>query len=295
MKVTKSISTVIPTFNRKLFLKKAIESCLDQTINHEIIVCNHGGTDGTDEMVKQFNDKIKYIKKEVDNGPIYCWLDGVMEAKGEFINLLFDDDWIETNYIEECMKYFDDPKVGFVFSQAKSYDDKHQKFETLYSYDYLVKDGVHKVSKYELPLLTSLISPTSFIIRKKDMIDSLHNGKLPFAKYSYKGVGPDRFMYLLCMLRYSRFGFVNKPLAYYRKHIGSITTNSHSEKNKTILIKKAYDEVDKYYYTVKYGKIFSFLNNFYIFGIRFILKNPVISFKKLISKLSREFNKNKKK
>ena len=290
MKVNKSVSTVIPTFNRELFLKKAIESSLEQTINHEIIVCNHGGSDGTDEMVKQFHGKIKYIKKEVNNGPHYCWLDGVMEAKGEFINLLFDDDWIEPNFIEECIKHFDDPKVGFVFTQAKSYDDQHQKFETTYNYDYLFKDGTYKVSKYELPLLTSLISPTAFIIRKKDMIDSLYNGKLPFAKYSYKGVGPDRFMYLLCMLRYSSFGFVNKPLAYYRKHTNSITIDSQSDKNKSILIKKAYDEIDKYYYTIKYGKIFSFLNNYYIFRIRFILNNPIIVFKKLIRKLIRKFS-----
>jgi hypothetical protein len=119
------------------------------------------------------------------------------------------------------------------------------------------------------------------------MIDSLYNGKLPFAKYSYKGVGPDRFMYLLCMLRYSSFGFVNKPLVNYRNHINSITIDSHLDKNKSILLKKAYDEVNKYYYTIKYGKIFSFLNNYYIFGIRFILNNPIISFKKLIRKLSR--------
>ena len=292
MKVNKSVSTVIPTFNRELFLKKAIESSLEQTINHEIIVCNHGGSDGTDEMVKQFHGKIKYIKKEVDNGPHYCWLDGVMEAKGEFINLLYDDDWIEPNYIEECMKYFDDPNVGFVFTQAKSYDDQHQKFEALYSYDYLVQDGVYKVSKYELPLLHGVISPTAFIMKKKDMIDSLYNGKLPFAKYFYKGVGPDKFMSLLCMLRYSSFGFVKKPLVYYRKHINSITIDSSLDEKKKILIKKAYDEVDKYYYTIKYGKIFSFLNNFYIFRIRFILSNPSIVFKKLIRKLIRKFSNN---
>ena len=64
MKNNRFISTVIPTFNRELYLKKAIQSSLDQTINHEIVVCNHGGTDGTDEMIKQFNGQIKYIKKK---------------------------------------------------------------------------------------------------------------------------------------------------------------------------------------------------------------------------------------
>ena len=292
MKDNKLISTVIPTFNRELYLKKAIESCLDQTINHEIIVCNHGGSDGTDEMVKQFHGKIKYIKKKIDNGPHYCWLDGVMEARGEFINLLYDDDWIEPNYIEECMKHFDDPKVGFVFTPANLYDDKHQKVESIHHNDYLFKDGIYKVSKYETNLLSGLISPTALIMRKKDMIDSLYNGKLPLAKYTYKGVGPDRFMILLCMLRYSSYGFVNKPLAYYRQHATSITTDSYLGENKRILIKKAYNEVDKYYYTIKYGKLFNFLNNYYIFRIRFILNNPLTGFKRLIKKLSRKSNNN---
>jgi glycosyltransferase involved in cell wall biosynthesis len=280
----KLISTVIPTFNRELYLKKAIESCLAQSISHEIIVCNHGGTDGTDKMIKKFYGQIRYIKKDTNNGPHYCWLDGVLEAKGEFINLLFDDDWIERNYIEECMKYFVNPNVGFVFSNAKLFDDKYQKIENLCN-DFLFKDGTYKVSKYELHFINYMISPTAFIIRKKDMIDSLYNGRLPFDKYSYKGVGPDKLMILLCMLRYKNFGFINKPLVYFRKHSGSITVDSLTDKKKTILINKAYNEVNKYYYTIKYGRIFSFLSNFYVFNFRLLLHSPFFFIKKIIRRL----------
>ena len=93
--INNRISTVIPTFNRELYLKEAIFSCLNQTIEHEIIVCNHGSKDGTDVLVKAFGNKIKYLSRPNDQGPIFCWLEGVMEAKGEYINLLFDDDLIK--------------------------------------------------------------------------------------------------------------------------------------------------------------------------------------------------------
>jgi glycosyltransferase involved in cell wall biosynthesis len=285
MREKKTISTVIPTFNRKLFLEKAIKSSLTQTINHEIIVCNHGGSDGTDEMIKQYEGKIKYIKKTTDNGPHYCWLDGVMEANGEYINLLFDDDWLESNYLEECMKYFHDPQVGFVFTPAKIYDDKNKTSRKVYSYDYLSKDGIYNIKRYETNLLYKLISPTSFIMRKEDMLDALYCGKLPFAKNSYKGVGPDRFMILLCLLRYQKFAFVNKPLVYFREHLNSITIDSSKDKIKKEMIKKAYDEVDEYYYTIKYGKFFSFFHNIYIFRFRYFIKNPRLSLKKIISKI----------
>jgi glycosyltransferase involved in cell wall biosynthesis len=106
MNKEKTISTVIPTFNREIYLKEAILSCLNQTIKNEIIVCNHGGTDGTDTMVKQFEGKIKYIKRNENYGPHFCWLEGILEAKGEYINLLFDDDWIKPKFIEECRPYY---------------------------------------------------------------------------------------------------------------------------------------------------------------------------------------------
>ena len=157
--------------------------------------------------------------------------------------------------------------------------------------DFLKFDGIFKIKKYELNFLNRLISPTSFIMRKEDMIDALYNGKLPLTKYTYKGVGPDRFMILLCMLRYPKFGFVKKPLVYYRKHSNSITIDSGSEKNKETLINKSYDEIDKYYYTLKYGKIFSILQNVYLFRIRFALNNPLLAFYMLFKKTKKYLKK----
>ncbi|MDA8801448.1 glycosyltransferase [Candidatus Pelagibacter bacterium] len=254
----KTISTVIPTFNREIYLKEAILSCLNQSIKHEIIVCNHGGTDGTDIMVKKFEDKIKYIKNTKDYGPHFCWLQGVMEAKGEYINLLFDDDWIEPKFIEECMKYFADEDIGFVFSATKVFDDKSKKI-TQYLHKILPTSGVYNISKHEPYFVQNLISPTSLIIRKKDMIDSLFQGKLPFAKFEYKGVGPDKLMIMMCMLRYKKFGYVSEYLSAYRSHENSITIDGISDNQKEQNFRKAYREVNFYYYTLKYAKYFLYL------------------------------------
>lgn len=253
-----TISTVIPTFNREVYLKEAILSCLNQSIKHEIIVCNHGGTDGTDLMVKEFQDKIKYIKKTKDYGPHFCWLEGIMEAKGEYINLLFDDDWIQPKFIEECMKFFTDEDVGFVFTASKVFDDCTKKI-TQHLHYILPESGVYKISQHESYFVQKLISPTSFIMRKKDMIDSLFQGKLPFAKFEYKGVGPDKLMIMMCMLRYKKFGYVSEYLSVYRSHEKSITIDGFSDKKKKQNFNRAYREVNLYYYTLKYAKYFLYL------------------------------------
>jgi glycosyltransferase involved in cell wall biosynthesis len=280
----KRISTVIPTFNREVYLKKAIQSCLAQTLNHEIIVCNHGGTDGTDKMIQEFNGKIKYIKKAKNHGPHYCWLEGVMEASGEYINLLFDDDWIEPSYLEKTMKYFDNDDIGFVFSSANVFDDKNQKVLYTMQNEFLFKSGVYEIDRYEAYFLRNLISPTSLIIRKKDMIDALYVGNLPLSKNNYRGVGPDKLMTLLCMLRYSKFGYSAEALVYYRSHQNSITIDSQSSKKKTKLLKLAYAEVDQYYYAlkwVKYSQLFKWGKNcalFYnkiFFYLRFLVRKIV--------------------
>ena len=226
-----TVSTVIPTFNREIYLKEAILSCLNQTIKHEIIVCNHGGTDGTDTMVKQFEGKIKYIKRTANHGPHFCWLEGILEASGEYINLLFDDDWIKPKFIEECVKYFDDKQVGFVFSESELIDDKTKKVFKQ-SKKILPNSGVYNIFRHESYFVQKLISPTSIIIIKKDMIDALYQGRLPLSRFEYKGVGPDKLMILICLLRYKKFGYVSEYLSVYRAHNNSITIDASSNKQK---------------------------------------------------------------
>jgi len=48
------IATVIPTYNRKHTLQRAIDSVYDQKYSsNEIIVVDDGSTDGTDEWIKR--------------------------------------------------------------------------------------------------------------------------------------------------------------------------------------------------------------------------------------------------
>jgi hypothetical protein len=68
-------------------------------------------------------------------------------------------------------------------------------------------------------------------------------------------------MILLCILRYKKFGYISEDLSVYRGHINSITVDSYSNEKKKERIKAAYNEVISYYYTLKYGKHFSYLNS----------------------------------
>ena len=74
------MAIIIPTFNRSEFVQKAIDTALSQTYPCEVVVCDHGSSDNTPKVMKKYGNKIKYIRKEEDLGPHFCWLDGLLTA-----------------------------------------------------------------------------------------------------------------------------------------------------------------------------------------------------------------------
>ena len=71
------VSIVIPTFNRARLLPRAIDSSLAQTEPSEVIVCDHGSSDDTPAVAAAYGARIRYVRREQDQGPIVCWRDGV--------------------------------------------------------------------------------------------------------------------------------------------------------------------------------------------------------------------------
>lgn len=242
----KNVSIVIPTFNRSNYLQNCIESCINQSYKCEIIVCDHGSTDDTPELMKKYSDSVTYIRREKDYGVHFCWLDGILNSTGDYIHLNFDDDWIESNFIEECMSLFEND-VGFVFSNAKVFLETENKYlDNLFdSFGEKSIIDSKKVVDFEN---SSLISPGCAVFRKEDLINNLFVGEVPFSNFHYRGVGPDILFSLMTTLKYNKVGFVKEPLAIFRSHDNSITIDASKDKQKQIDIWKGYEQSRKYYF-----------------------------------------------
>ncbi len=90
------VSVIIPTYNRKEFLREAVQSVLEQTFQDlELIVVDDGSTDGTWEMLeREFGGRIRYIYQE-NQGPSAARNRGVEASCGEWIAFLDSDDlWL---------------------------------------------------------------------------------------------------------------------------------------------------------------------------------------------------------
>jgi len=95
--MSRSVSVIIPTYNRAHFLSEAIESVLAQDIysdDIEIIVVDDGSTDNTQDVVASFGDKIKYIY-QTNQGAGRARNRGIEESTAEWIAFLDSDDrWL---------------------------------------------------------------------------------------------------------------------------------------------------------------------------------------------------------
>lgn len=117
MKNNPLVSIVIPTHNRADLLPRALNSAMNQTYkNIEIIVCDDGSTDNTEDIVKEFlkkDSRIKYIKNEKNLGGNITRNKGILASLGEFITMLDDDDEFVDDRIELLINSYDD-RYSFV-------------------------------------------------------------------------------------------------------------------------------------------------------------------------------------
>jgi len=113
------VSIIIPTYNRSQYLKRAINSVLNQTYdNIELIIVDDNSNDDTMFIIKNFKDKrIRYIKNLRNMGSSFSRNEGLAISKGEYINFLDDDDILLPRKIQLQINRFqesDDNRLGVV-------------------------------------------------------------------------------------------------------------------------------------------------------------------------------------
>ena len=101
------VSVVIPTYNRELFLSRALISVVDQSFTRwEAIVVDNHSQDNTDEVIQNFKDSRIKLFKIHNRGVIAASRNlGVRAACGEWIAFLDSDDWWSPIKLERSLQF----------------------------------------------------------------------------------------------------------------------------------------------------------------------------------------------
>ena len=94
-------SIVITTYNRLSLLKRAVESALNQTIDCEVVIADDGSDDETKEYINSLGERVVYYRNSTNLGHSATVNAGINAARGDWIKLLDDDDYLAPNCIEK--------------------------------------------------------------------------------------------------------------------------------------------------------------------------------------------------
>jgi glycosyltransferase involved in cell wall biosynthesis len=149
MKIKPLVSVIITTYNEERFIRNAIASAANQSMDpsfYEIIVVDDGGTDNTEAILNDFKSEqkipFKYLKKK-NGGTASARNFGVANARAEVVSFLDGDDTYLPNKLQSSYEAIrDNDNIGIVYSDyVEKYPDKalvrlKQNFnpETLFSH-----------------------------------------------------------------------------------------------------------------------------------------------------------------
>lgn len=106
-KLSPLISIIIPAYNVELYLKRCLNSIMNQTYNNlEIIVINDGSLDHTSDIADAFAAKDARINviHQQNKGYSGARNAGLENCHGEYITFVDADDWVEPDYVEYLYK-----------------------------------------------------------------------------------------------------------------------------------------------------------------------------------------------
>ncbi len=149
-------SILIPTFNRRKYLEKTIQTVLDQNYkDYELIISDSGSTDDTIEFLNQLkhpNIKIFIPKKKLSEVENFEFI--LDKASSEWVSIIGDDDGITPNFFNTLDKVTEKYKnIQAISSKAAYY--YHENVDDLYgdrvvSYNYVSDLLIKKNSKIHL-------------------------------------------------------------------------------------------------------------------------------------------------
>lgn len=128
----KRISVIIPVYNAGQYIKRCIESIVHQLDlqRDELIIINDGSTDDSVEVIRALENKyanIRFIDKE-NEGIAKTRNLGILEAEGEYVCFIDDDDYVDKDYIYTLYSSIIESDADLVCSGYRRVDDERCLF-----------------------------------------------------------------------------------------------------------------------------------------------------------------------
>ena len=220
------VSVIIPTYNRKDDLCRAIKSVQDQTErNIEILICDDGSTDDTRESVEKIireDSRVRYINCGHNGRPAIPRNIGIKKAKGDWLAFLDDDDVWNPTKLEAQLFMMEKYKVKACCTNAFFYDGDNNSGELYF------RNTSDALYKFRNMISVNPVMCSSTIIHSSTLEECIGFPE----DESLKSVGED-YAFWLRIAAYTDILYLHNPLIGYLR-----TSNSSIRKEKDFTFKQ---------------------------------------------------------
>lgn len=214
------VSVILPVYNSEKYIKKAIESVLEQTFtDFELIIVNDGSTDNTLNIIKRFSDERIKLIDQSNQGPGAARNNALEHVNSNYVMFLDSDDWYHPEAIETAYGEATKFSTDMTFFQMINYNNGE-----VYENDWF--DLKNFDESFENRAFSPRETPGSIFDLSVGVCQKIYNTgflKRINARFPEGIFFEDMPFFFYVYLKADRVSIIKRHLYYRRKHDESIT------------------------------------------------------------------------
>lgn len=226
------VSIVIPTYQRARTVERALASLIAAPPEHpfEVVVVDNASTDDTPDVVAAAGERLartQFHQWSENVGPLENWRRGIERASGDWLKILWSDDWLEPGAIDRLVSTAESTGSSTVTCGARL----HHGDRTVEWYTRPVGPLTPDTVVEALLALPSRLpaSPSAALIRRDSALQGLDAVVLP-EECSRSAIGPDVVLTYWDVFNGSGGVHIDEPLVNFGLPDDSITLSSRRGK-----------------------------------------------------------------
>jgi glycosyltransferase involved in cell wall biosynthesis len=245
--IVPSVSVILPNYNHSQFLKKRIDSIINQSFqDFEIIILDDCSTDYSKEIIEVYRSNLKVtniVYNQINSGSTFRqWKKGIELAKGKFIWIAESDDYADEKFLENVVSNIEKhPHAGLIFCNSHiinaedtiigNTNDWTQQYAATQKEDKITYFNGYDFCRDHLYLVCRIPNASAVVFRRELVMNNLQ-----WIDQNFKNSG-DWKLWLNIAL-HSDLIWLNKDLNYFRKHANNVTNSQQYLKSEALTILK---------------------------------------------------------
>ncbi|MBI5127048.1 glycosyltransferase [Candidatus Roizmanbacteria bacterium] len=228
------VSVVLASYNHVRFIRKAVESVLNQTMKSlELLVLDDGSTDGTADIVAKIKDKRLKLIRLSPNRRYHPRNIGIKMARGKYIAFQNSDDvWLKDKLAKQLKYFSNNPDTVLCFTRLNMIDEKGKIIKKSWAHGNLAGSNMNNdawlrqlfIAGYNFGIASALV--------RKDKINKLKG-------FNETMVQMSDYDLWIRLLGLGQLYIIEEPLTQLRA-----TKNNYSYPRKEVFLRSALENVD---------------------------------------------------